>query len=642
MSPRPVRIPLDSPRVQELEKYLLDHWTRAEQGRRTQLDEHFTRWQRNFKAEPAQKSRSTPWPNASNIVIPVIRTYIDTFVARTLNIIFSTRPLFTIDGFVREEREALQEYFNRKALYEWEYYWLTREILSRGNKNGTVVVKTTWSEDRVFTASSSELGVEEESIPIFIGPRSLPIPFDDFFVFPLNINRLDEAVIKFHRIRVVEESLRQRAYNEEWSLTEEDFSSLLEMPADVKRLEDQERSGVTDVRLREAQLIECHTTWEFMEGRPYQVVALLSPRLGRLVAVNYFPHSPLIKVFHDYRPFPQEDFFWGSSMAQILESMQEEASAIHNDRRNNSYIANAPMFKRRNGSLIPNPSDTIYPGKVWDLESMEDFEVFNFGRNYDSMLDQEMNVFNLCDRAVGIGPVMQGYSQGMMGKRGIYNAQGTMAILSESNQRQDTNIRDARQVLGLIARTALAMQAAYQPDDPTIQLFTPEAQAQITAALQRATPEALSKTFFRVEASHAGANKEVERQNLLQMANILAQYGNAVQQFGLQLANPQLNPAIRSLMSATVKMQRWMATRLLRAFDEYDAEGVLPNVFQALGQPEPGTPPAGMEGGGPPELLSGSNPGTGTALSREFLQAISQMAPAPGNAGAEENLGSEM
>ncbi len=637
MSPRLVRIPLDNPRVKELEQYLLDHWKRAHDGRVTQLDEHFTRWQRNFKAEPAQKSRSTPWPNASNIVIPVIRTYIDTFVARTLNIIFSTRPLFTIDGFVREEREALQEYFNRKALYEWEYYWLTREILSRGNKNGTVVVKTTWSEDKIFTSKSSELGTGDEAVSLFTGPRSLPIPFDDFFVYPLNINRLEEAVIKFHRIRLVEDVVRQRAASEGWGLEDGDYESLLEMPADVKRLEDQEKSGVSDPRLREAQLIECHLTWELMEGRSYQLVALLSPRLGKLVSLNHFPHSPLIRVFHDYRPFPQEDFFWGSSMAQILEGMQEEASAIHNDRRNNSYIANAPMFKRRNGSLIPNPSDTIYPGKVWDLESMEDFEVFNFGRNYDSMLDQEMNVFNLCDRAVGIGPVMQGYAQGMMGKRGIYNAQGTLAILSESNQRQDTNIRDARQVLGSIARSALALQAAYDPDDPTIEMFTPEAQAQIRAAMQRATPSTLSRTFFKVEASNAGANKEVERQNHLQMAQILAQYGNAVQQFGLQLANPQLNPAIRAIISETVKMQRWMATRLLRVFDEYDAEGVLPDVFRALGQP--GTPPTGMEGGGPPELQLGPAAGNGAPVSREFLQAISQMAPAAGNLGAEESMG---
>src|SRR5207249_4238769 len=106
----------------------------------------------------------------------------------------------------------------------------------------------------------------------------------------------------------------------------------------------------------------------------------------------------------------------------------------------NAFIANAPIFLRKNSSTIPNPSTVYYPGKVFDLDSIDDLNVISFGRNVDPGLDQESQVFQLADRLTAIGPPMQGLAEGQTGKRGVYNTSGTLALLSEGNQRQDTNI----------------------------------------------------------------------------------------------------------------------------------------------------------------------------------------------------------
>jgi hypothetical protein len=299
-------------------------------------------------------------------------------------------------------------------------------------------------------------------------------------------------------------------------------------------------------------------------------------------------------------------------MCQILEQLQEETSTIHNDRRNNSYISNAPVFKRRSGSLLPSPSSNWYPGKVWDLEDMTDFEIMQIGRNYDDMMTQEQFGLQLGERLSGIGAVQQGYAAGMMGKRGIYNASGTLALLSESNQRQDTNIKDVREVLSSLGRISCALQSAFGSDDPMIATLPEELQQQVRMALSSATPRSLEVAHFEVKASNAGSNRETERQSVMQMAQVLNQYAVAVQQLSVQLVNPQLNPGLRLIINDVIKMQRWMAARILRAWDEYDIEEVLPNAKAAIESVIPGggagtaeaaarRSQAGMEfAGGPP------------------------------------------
>lgn len=624
-------------------QYLLDQYKRAEQVRAGQVQDDYKRWSRNYEGIPLEKSRSIPWPKSSNIVVKIIRIFVDTFVARTLNIIFATRPLYSIEGFDKDLTEVTQNYLNRKALNDWRHYELCREMLMRGAKNGTVVEKTTWEEASTWVKSSSnDLGISEEiQVPIYQGPRSRVVPFEDFLVYPVTVNSLDDAIIKFHKVRYVEEVALRKVNEQKWLITEDELKESLVVPSDVKRDEMSAEAKLEDNWTREFQPVECHLEWALgsSEDRYYSIVALIDPKGERLVDV-YF--TPYLNIFRDYRPFPKEDFFWGESMCSLLDTCQEEATVIHNDRRNNSYLANAPQFKRRSGSLLPNPSSDWYPGKVWDLESMEDLEVFDVGRVYDSMLDQEANVFQYAERLSGIGPVMQGNAAGFSGKRGVYNAMGTIALLQESNQRQDTNIRDVREVLSLVGRDCFYLQGLYGQDDKTLDSIDPKVAQKIKTALKFATSSGYNLAKFSIKSSSAGMNKEVERQNLLQIASVLAQYGQSAQSMVAQLINPQLNPGLRQVMLETLQMQKWMAARLLRAFDEFDAEGVLPNALSAIEKALPGGTGGIQEEGdieGLPGMDTGGSADTGGVFTREGLAALASLPlPQQGSFG-ESGLG---
>jgi hypothetical protein len=630
----------------QLQTFIADHWDRADQARATQVDEHYSKWQKQYEGVPASARRLLPWPGASNFVVQLSRMFIDTFVARTLNIVFATRPLYTIDFLPSETAEAVAKYINRKALYEWQHYELGKGMLIRGAKNGTVVTKTPYVVENEIDVVSGTDGEthSEQTITTYDGPKSTLIPFEDFALYPVTVNKLEEATILFHRLRMVEEEAEWRLYK--WAetntrLTEEVIKSVLEqatMPSDVKRTEEQAQAGVTDAHLKELHLVECHLKYPITNDRSryYQIIALLEPKTRKILDLYYNPYPKNLRIFQDYRPAPREDFFYGESWCQILEQAQEEASTIHNDRRNNSYIANAPVFKRRSGSLLPNPSTNWYPGKVFDLEDMADFEIVMAGRNYNDMLAEENHILMLAERLVGIGAVMQGNAAGMMGKRGIYNAAGTLAVLSESNQRQDTNIRDIRQVLGAVGRLSYMLQREYGANDPVIDMFPADIAARIREGLARSTPNLLANSYFEIKPSNAGANSEVEKANLLQMASVVGQYGAAVPQMArmlLEMGQNTQNP-MYGLLLKTAQMQKWMAGKLIRAMGEFDTDGLLPDLARAFGAGDAGSSPQPGAEGAPPALLGGGTPTPDGSSLQQMLAGISEV-PLPTGEGVQ-------
>jgi len=200
--------------------------------------------------------------------------------------------------------------------------------------------------------------------------------------------------------------------------------------------------------------------------------------------------------------------------------------------------------------------------------------------------------------------------------------------MSESNQRQDTNIRDIREVLGHVGKVHLTLQAAYGTNDPALEEFEPRVQEQIREALALSA-RTIMRSRFEVKTSSAGVNREVERQSFMTMLGVLNQYGQTAIQLGTQLANQQLNPILRLIMNDTVRMMRWMAVRLLRTFDVWEAEGVLPDVSRAVGAVIPGggqgTPEEGSMGAGMSGAEQGGVAATPFPIQRAGLESMAQV-----------------
>ncbi len=645
MRPRPDEVSEDLRK--EITRYLSEHWKRAREARAGQVDSDYDKWEKMWTAKPREKTRSLPWPGASNLVVPVVRMHGEAFIARTLGMVFGTHRLVKAIGYPTDVAEPLEIYLNYKALYQWKMWEFAKEFMTAGVKTGTAVSKTVWERESVIDVMPGAGGAvrEEEEVVLKNGPGSRVVPFDDLYVYPITAQRAEDVLIWFHRARYVGEQVRERCESGRWSWPWETeqvelgrqrrgLKSFLRKPADVKRDNEQAAAKVIDPLLDELHVIECHFRYP-LGGKYYDLIALYVEDLDQYIDLYFNPYPRNMKCFDDYRPAPRESLFFGESWCEILSTFQEEASTIHNDRRNNSYLSNAPMFKRKSGSLIPQVASKAYPGKVWDLESMDDFEVMMVGRNYDDMLQQEGWTLQLAERLTGLNAIQQGQAQGVNGKRGVYSSQGTMAILSESNDRQGVNIRDFRQSLSAVLKKAFVMQAKWGADDPCLEYFPPAEREQIQKAIEyvQSNQDRVHMSPFEIRTSTAAMNKEIDRQNLMQMAGVLNNYYGQVQQLSQMLLNPEMkNPGLVAIATDTLKSMRYMAKRLLRAFDEIDPEGVLPDAVAAIAK---GRPDLAAQLQGPADgAYEGGDAGAPRPLSREGLAAVAALPVGPGGGGA--------
>lgn len=603
---------LSPERSKEIFKYLSEQWTRASEGRAQQVDTHLDKWDKMYRAVPLSPERNFPWPKASNLVVPIIRMHLDTFVSRTLGIVFGTQPLIKALGYPKEHGDNLERYLNDKSMHSWEMYQFGRDLLFAGNKTGTGTAKVPWVDYSAFdvmpgTAADAE-DYRETEVSVYKGPRPEVIPFEDYFVYPITATRPHHIEIKFHRLRFTSEKAKENCDNGTWMHPfESEFpmgaeailglKTYLETPQDVKRENEQADAGATDYMLQEFQPIEAHFRYDLGAGVYHDIVALFHPRMTELLDLYFNPYPRNAEIFHSYRPFPRDGMWYGESLCEILGPIQEEISAIHNDRRNNSYLSNSPVFVTKDAANVPNPSTNWYPGKTFRLEDTDDLQVLNIGRPHDPMIDQEGFSMQLAERVTGTGALAQGAASGAMGKRGVYSTGGTMAMIQEGNERQHTNIRDFRQTLSAVIKTCFLLQKAFDPNDPVLEFYPADVRKGIEAALEYADETRTHLCRFEVRTSNAAMNKEVERQSLMQVSGTLNTLYGQTMQAAQQLMNPQLNQGLRLVMNDIVQAQRQMAKRLISAFDELDPEGLLPDVAAAIEAVVPG----GSRGSRPPE-----------------------------------------
>lgn len=623
-------------RHSELKRYLGEMWDRALRGRQDQVDSDYTRWSKLYSGVPVEKERSVPFYKASNFVVKLIRIYLDTFVARTLNILFATKPLYIATGLPRELKESWEYYINQKALHEWKHYKLMRTMLERGARNGSVVMKTVHETKTAWEMEATdEQTAQATESTYYDGPFTSAIPFEDFYVYPSSAENgctdsipWNDVVIKFHRVRYPEEVAREKYDKGKWVLAngEDNFTSYLMKPTGIKQTMQESEAGVVDSQYQEFVTVECHLRYAVTNDstRMYEIVAILHEQTKELIDVYFNPYPKAVSIFSDYRPYAREGLWYGESLCEILGQCQEEASVIHNDRRNNSFIANAVCFKRKNGSLLPNPSTNWYPGKVWDLQSMDDLDVISIGRSYEDMIPQEDYVFNLASQLSGIGESMKGTSQGQQGTRGMYNTMGTLSVMAEGNQRQDTNIRDVRDSVGALIATCSKLQAKFGSGDPFVDTMDPEVADQVRQAFKLLQAPNSASIRHEVQSSSAGANSEVRKASLLQMSQVLGQYGATMQQMVPTLLDSKLNPGLRMVMNDIIQMQSFMAKSLLREFNMSDMIDILPNASAAIDSVVPGgsTGTKGPSGQGPQGRMDTGGAGSPLpSVSREQLEA---------------------
>lgn len=640
--PNLISLPISDDKKGELVGFLTRNFGECVKARSDQIESKYTRWMDNYSGKPLEQIRTTPFYRASNFVPQLIRMHTDILSARIFGLIIATKPMWRVmtllDGLQHEEIENCSEWMDFISKFQLRLPEILDSGVYRSFKTGHVMLKGPWVTESVWKATGESVngqpGKREEQRREFLDLR--PLPFDDVWVNPITVQYLRDAREIYHRLRLTKEEVTLRDISKTWDSAA--ASAVLKTPesnSGVARESQATEAGIalTPDVVRPYTAIEATFDYELEAGRTFELVVTFNPKVAGkegYLRGHFSPYKKLKHCYTEVKFLPREDFIYGYSIPEILEQSQEEQAQIHNARRDSNTIGNIPTFKKKRYADVPNPSSEWYPGKVFELEAMDDMDVLNLQVNYNSMIDEEKFLLYLAEQYSGVQAPMQGYGAGVLqGKRGIYNSGGTLAMLAEGNRRLDIFLHRARYPFHDLGNLIYQSYKQFRPNGTEYRAWGAKGES-IRKSFSLTEPADFPGFFFNISASDASANKEVDRTSLLLMANTMAGYYRQIVEAAATVSQlPQGHPLMEVLLTV-LDGAKDLASRLLFSFDIGDRKRLLPDVRTILG----GSPSAGAD-----QAERVGVPGSDEPLSVDRLQQLSQNLTSVTRGAREEAVG---
>lgn len=592
-----------------------------EDGLRELHETKIVKWRKAYEATPREKTREFPFYNASNLVVPIIATFSDTLLARVMSAVLKTRPAWVakifgshkdIDDSVRTGLEEFMEYVGIEPT-ELDLYRVYHEWFGEGIKYGTSVLKCPHEvryHDEVIYESGDGSGGSDVK-PSFMreieyeGPRPEKIAFEHFLI-PPGCKSLESADIRVHKRVMIKSELEERRFFKIYDPAKVDL--IMSRPdrtsPSYSQLMNEESAGAKTTGTygyKEWDVYECWLNWPTPDGKfKPAIIATYHKSSDTLLRAIYDTHTLL--PFALARLFYRDDMIYGYGFCETMWAFQEEISEQHNQRLDNRTIANTRVWRVSPDSKL-HAGYRIYPSACVPAEK-DEIEPLSAGDISQQTIEDERFSLELAERRAGISPPMQGAGAGSQGKRGIYSAMGTLSVMQEGNRRTDLNISDLRYAHTKLGRILLADYSKFGVRDKLLAMFG-DKESKIVKALEAVKSGRIGLPIY---SSTASVNKEVEKQNLFLLVNLMRQHYMGIANLIGQASNMMTPEPVKKYMMEVIKASNIVMKNVLRNFDQEDVDLLVPEPNlggdggQQTGQGAPGGPQipgvAGPAGGG--------------------------------------------
>lgn len=197
----------DPARVEELRWYLIQELRRC-MSDRGNLEEDWIRFEEMYRARPAEATKDFPFENASNLVVGIIPTDVDTMYSRMMGLLVEPDNLWSI---VAQRPELIDFAAATQEFLEWAQHnelkphdWLPPWLIDI-HKLGTGILKQRYTRDmkKVFEWRELEQGTWQQQSVIMLNdhPSVHHVPLINFFI-PAGFKTIKEAPWVAERIRM--------------------------------------------------------------------------------------------------------------------------------------------------------------------------------------------------------------------------------------------------------------------------------------------------------------------------------------------------------------------------------------------------------------------------------------------------------
>jgi hypothetical protein len=582
-----------------LKRYLKDRIRELKNSMRSLYEEKVVNWRKAYEAVPREEIRQFPFQNASNLVIPLIAIHTDTLLAQIMSSIFKTIPIVyaKVMGEQASESQDFKEAYEEFMQYvsiepeELDLYPVYREGYNECIKYGTVTWKSPWEEVTrdIFIPGGDGSGTAKDflSRTIYSGPRPQKVPFTGFYI-PLTAKNL-KVEFKAHKRIMNSYELEERKFNEIYE-TEAVKTALASPDRTTPDIEQKEKEATLGAQTyssfgyREWDIWECYVTWRYQdESFAPRMIATYHEKSDSLLRVKYDNFGG--EWFVGARMVARDDMYFGSGFAEIIWPFEEGASETYNGYRDNQTVANTRVWRVSPDSKL-HEGYRIYPSAMLPAEK-DEIEAIAHGDVSSVNLDELRLLLDLAERRSGVSPSQQGFGAGTQtGKRGIYSAMSTLMVMQDSNSRKDLNVSDMRDAHVRLERLLSLQYHIFGRNNAfhkkRLELFGKKAPL-IEQALEAIAERKLALPCY---SSTASVNKEVEKQNDLMLAQVMARHYQMIATLLGSIQNIMTPPQVKEYFAQVVLASNLLMRDILKNFGKDDVERLVPDPMKQRDLPQ--------------------------------------------------------
>lgn len=582
---------LSDEELKEAVQYLQEEYYEAESEiveRKIKWD----KWRRQRQARPEQESKNFPWPNASNVSVPLTRINLQTLFGKLKSAFMSKDPMWKITAYKgkdeqeRKMADVVTRYFDvlSKSPTDLNMKQKGNTIFMEGGLLGFQWVKTVWSSvKRNFVIV--EDGMEKEvTSTIHQGPDLVVCPPEDI-LYKHTWGDVNHIPVLFHDIHLPWHIVRQKGDEGIY----ENVDELEAQGRDAGNRTEEERAERLGTNLSQESvwdITEAYFYWE-VEGRLSYLILTLHIPSGIVLKQQYntlgfLPFEPLVFI---HEPYVLE----GTGVGLACEAMQDEIDAIHNMRNDNMKIANMRMFAAKRGGSV-KPNERLFPGKILFLDNpKEDLQPVQLGEVYPSSLQSENMTIMYGQKSTGMNDPMSGFSDQTMGSRDTFRGQHLR--LQQGHGILNSVMENMVEGFGNVARKLFYIMVQNRDmvvaDERTRGRLEDKDIDLLEMALSIPYDQVPFRLNFSIKVSDVEQTFEGRRQNMLALTQLYAQYSSQIMPLVFQLYGPegqvmqQQAPDLYQHMMAIYVGATKLIKDIFLLFGEEDAEDYVPDTSKA-------------------------------------------------------------
>ncbi len=521
---------------------------------------------RQYEGIPKLKEKNFPIENAPNLEIVIGAIASDAIVAQSIDAMFSVKPVVTIRATKRNDNKWKKHCDDLQDFTDWltDNELKLREAVNHASLDhaqlGTCIFYTPWVKEVKKTKMKKVLDA---------GARVYAVPIEDFIVPGGKNVDIQKSSWVTMRLWMTKSELLEMKEANKW-----DIDLATEAGAMDRVSQRREAVGRTTSNPKRAQnrLFEIHIVSILYDidkdGIREDLTMVFDRTSQKALQITYNPY--------DNRPYDRGRYqirahlFYAMGVLEMLKGFQDEITDNHNERNLNQRLANTRAWKSRFGT-VTGGTVRIWANRNLEMMDPNDLMEMKLSDEYTSAIQAESVTMALAERRVGLNDLNSpARPSSMFSSR--TPATTSMNMMNQVNKRFTPAFDDLR-----FAIAGAVKQAIFRYRE-RILMGDVDTEEKIRNILGDDKAERIIELFrddrfeemyvAEMTAGTASVNRDVDRQNAITLATLLAGYYEKSLQLVTIASNPQTPPAVKEVATKIAVAANEVIERVIRTFDQ--------------------------------------------------------------------------